>query len=117
GKPKTDPATSMNRAGGPSASASPGSVCSTQSSGSCRWASTSMTRTPLPFSSIGGLQDRRFLLIGEGVELLHMHESHVIPPDATHLVEPVMLAEHLSETGRVAVQHLGIDLLRFQAPQ
>src|SRR3954452_5055337 len=37
-------AMSMNRAGGPRASASPGSVCSTQSSGSCRWLSTSMIR-------------------------------------------------------------------------
>src|SRR6478736_7494384 len=35
-------AMSMNRAGGPSASARAGSVCSTQLRGSCRWLSTSM---------------------------------------------------------------------------
>src|SRR4051794_13081782 len=112
GNPNTEPAISMNRAGGPSSPASAGLVRSTQSSGSCRWASTSTIRMGSPLLEDGGL-----LLIGEGVQLLHVHEAHVVPADATDLVEPVVLAEHLAEARRVAVQHVRIHLLGLEAAQ
>ena len=56
--PNTLLATSKNRAGGPSSAASPGSVRSTQSSGSCRWASTSMIRIG-PWTVGGAVTDRQ----------------------------------------------------------
>src|SRR5215207_6422767 len=64
------------------------------------------------FRQQGGL-----LLVREGVQATHVGGALVVPADAAHRVEPVVLAEHLAETRRVAVQHLGVDLLGLEAAQ
>jgi IS30 family transposase len=69
-----------------------------------KWESTSRLSPGCAGKGWLGRQQLALLRFGEGVQLVHVGEAAVVAALGAHLVEPVVLAEHLAKPRRIAVQ-------------